>query len=100
MDSEHPLANCKMALPLNNNDLLRTPTHPSPFTRLLLHVNHAQYIEVIIFTVFQENIPITDERWHKYASRLAIIDIIKSIYSSQFPNPVLQTERFSKHFEN
>jgi len=57
-------------------------------------------MEVTIFTVFQENIPITDERWDKYASRLAIIDIIKSIYSSQFPNPVLQTERFSKHFEN
>lgn len=100
MDSEHPLANFKMALPLNSNDLLRTPTHPFPFTRLLLHMDHAQLVEVIIFTVFQENIPITDERRDKYARRLAIIDIIKSIYSSQFPNPVLQTKRFSKHFEN
>lgn len=82
------------------NDLFRTPAHPFPFTRLLLHANHTQFMEVIIFIVLQENIPITDEKWDKYIRRLAIIDTITSIYSSQFPNPILQTERFSKHFEN
>jgi hypothetical protein len=89
-----------MARPLNSNDLLLTHTQSFPFTRLLHHADDHQFTDVIIFIVFQENIHITGERRNKYASRLIIIDTVKSICSSQFPNPVLQTERFSKHFEN
>jgi hypothetical protein len=89
-----------MARPSNSNDLLLTHTQPLPFTGLSHHADHLQFPDVIIFIVFQENIPITDERRNKYASRLVVIYIVKSIYSSQFSNPVLQRERFSKHFEN